>query len=120
MKNKVQLIGYLGQDPELRSFENDVVRMKGSIATHDRVKTTEGTYDDRTTWHNVVLFNKVAIRASKILKKGDLVAFEGPLSYHTYTNAEEQPITRAEVIVRDFAYLGSTSAKSRSEEVAVA
>jgi single-strand DNA-binding protein len=120
MKNKVQLIGYLGQDPELRTFENDVVRMKCSVATHDRAKNADGTYEDRTTWHNVVLFNKVAVRASKILKKGDLVAFEGPLSYHTYTNAEEQPITRAEVIVRDFAYLGSTSAKSRSEEVALA
>jgi single-strand DNA-binding protein len=120
MKNKVQLIGYLGQDPELRSFENDVVRLKCSVATHDRVKNSEGVYEDRATWHNVVLFNKVAMRASKILKKGDLVAFEGPLSYHTYTNAEEQSITRAEVIVRDFAYLGSTAAKSRSAEIPVA
>lgn len=120
MKNKVQLIGYLGQDPELRTFENEVTRMKCSVATHDRVKTTEGSYEDRTTWHQVVLFNKLALRASKILKKGDLVAFEGPLSYHTFTNSDEQPVTRAEVVARDFAYLGSASTKSRSEALAQA
>jgi single-strand DNA-binding protein len=117
MKNKVQLIGYLGQDPELRNFENDVVRIKCSVATHDRVKNADGVYEDRTTWHHVVLFNKLAQRAVKILKKGDLVAFEGPLSYHTFTNAEDLPVTRAEVIVRDFAYLGSASAKPRSEAI---
>lgn len=120
MKNKVQLIGYLGQDPEIRTFENEVTRMKCSVATHDRVKNAEGIYEDRTTWHHVVLFNKLALRAGKILKKGDLVAFEGPLTYHAYTNSEDQPVTRAEVIVRDFAYLGSTSAKSRSEVLAEA
>lgn len=120
MKNKVQLIGYLGQDPEIRTFENEVTRMKCSVATHDRVKNTEGIYEDRTTWHHVVLFNKLALRAGKILKKGDLVAFEGPLTYHAYTNSEDHPVTRAEVIVRDFAYLGSTSAKSRSEVLAQA
>lgn len=120
MKNKVQLIGYLGQDPEIRTFENEVTRMKCSVATHDRVKNAEGIYEDRTTWHHVVLFNKLALRAGKILKKGDLVAFEGPLTYHAYTNSEDQPVTRAEVIVRDFAYLGSTSAKSRSEVLAQA
>ncbi|MFZ9207256.1 MAG: single-stranded DNA-binding protein, partial [Schleiferiaceae bacterium] len=47
MKNKIQLIGYLGQDPELKNFENDVVRLRCSIATHDRVKNSEGTYEDR-------------------------------------------------------------------------
>ena len=42
MKNKVQLIGYVGQDPEFRSFENEVSRLKCSIATHDRVKMQKG------------------------------------------------------------------------------
>ncbi|MEY3942029.1 MAG: single-stranded DNA-binding protein [Schleiferiaceae bacterium] len=118
MKNKVQLIGYLGQDPELRNLENDMALLKCSIATHDRVKNSAGEYEDRTIWHSVVMFNKLANRAAKKLKCGDLVAVEGPLSYRSYTNAEEQQVTRTEVIARDFAYLGSPSAKARSAEPA--
>ena len=113
MKNKVQLIGYVGQDPEFRNFENEVSRLKCSIATHDRVKNAEGTYEDRTTWHNVVMFNKLASRASKILKRGDLCAIEGSLSYYSCTNTEQQSVNRTDVVARDFTYLGNASAKER-------
>ncbi|MEY4172732.1 MAG: single-stranded DNA-binding protein [Bacteroidota bacterium] len=120
MKNKIQLIGYLGQDPELKNFENDVVRLRCSIATHDRVKNPEGAYEDRTTWHQFVMFNKLAVRAGKIMKKGDLCAIEGSLSYSTYTNSEQQTVTRSEIVARDFAYLGSPVAKERNAAEALA
>jgi len=120
MKNKIQLIGYLGQDPEIKNFENEVVRLRCSIATHDRVKNAAGTYEDRTTWHQLVMFNKLAVRAGKLLKKGDLCAVEGSLSYTTYTNSEQQSVTKTEVIARDFTYLGCPTAKDRSPSEALA
>lgn len=113
MKNKIQLIGYLGADPEIKNFENDVVRLRCSIATHDRVKNAEGTYEDRTIWHQFVMFNKLAVRASKIMKKGDLCVIEGSIAYSSYTNSEQQTVNRTEVVARDFTYLGSPAAKDR-------
>lgn len=120
MKNKVQLIGYLGQDPEFRTFESGACRLSFALATHDRAKSAEGTWEDRTMWHQVIMFNKVAERAQNILKQGSLCAVEGSLSYSSYTNAQEQQVTKTEVIARDFAYLGSSSAKSRNSAAEVA
>jgi single-stranded DNA-binding protein len=77
------------------------------------VKNAEGTYEDRTLWHQFVMFNKLAVRASKIMKKGDLCVIEGSIAYSSYTNSEQQTVNRTEVVARDFTYLGSPAAKER-------
>ena len=59
------------------------------------------------------MFNKLASRANKILKRGDLCAIEGSLSYYSYTNTEQQSVNRTDVVARDFTYLGNVSAKER-------
>jgi single-strand DNA-binding protein len=74
--NKVILVGNLGKDPELMTFDNNVKKASFSIATTESFKDREGNWQDRTEWHNIVLWGYLA---EKKLFKGDQVYVEGKL-----------------------------------------
>ncbi|NCA85189.1 MAG: single-stranded DNA-binding protein [Clostridia bacterium] len=79
--NKVILIGNLGRDPEIMTFENGVKRANVTVATTESYKDKEGNWVEQTEWHNVVLWRWMA---EKNLVKGDMVYIEGKLKTRTY------------------------------------
>ncbi len=88
MKNRVQLIGNLGQDPEIKNLENGNKMAKMSIATNETYKNAKGEYVTETQWHNIVAWGKVAEVAEKYLKKGSEVVVEGKLVHRNYNDKD--------------------------------
>lgn len=85
LKNKVQLIGYLGGDPEIKTFGESGRLAKFSLATNESFKNNKGEKVQETQWHNLVAWNSTANFAEKYLKKGTEVAVEGKLVNRNYT-----------------------------------
>lgn len=105
LKNRVQLIGNLGQDPETKTLENGKKVAKFTIATNDSFKNGEGQKIDETTWHNVVAWNGLADIAGKYLKKGSQVAIEGRISYHNYEDKKGVTKHYTEIVANDLLML---------------
>ncbi len=79
LKNRVQLIGFLGSDPELKSLESGNTLAKFSSATNETYLNAQGEKVTNTTWHSLVVWNKLAELCGKVLKKGSEVVVEGSL-----------------------------------------
>lgn len=84
LRNRVALIGNLGQDPEIKTTETGKKFTHFTLATNDSFRNTEGQIVKETTWHNIVAWNGLAETAEKFLKKGKEVAVEGRIVYRTY------------------------------------
>ncbi len=88
--NKVILVGHLGKDPEVRTFENSFDPNKPnkvakfSLATTETTRNKDGQKTDVTEWHNIVLWRGLAEVAEKYLRKGQLVYIEGKIKTRTY------------------------------------
>ena len=105
LRNSVQLIGRLGQDPELRTFESGKTKATFSLATSDKYKNQKGEKVEETQWHNLVVWGRLAEIAGQYLKKGSEVAIEGKLVHRAYdANGEKKYFT--EVSVNDLVMLG--------------
>jgi single-strand DNA-binding protein len=104
LRNSVQLIGNLGHDPEVKSF-NGKQKASFSIATTETYRNQKGEKVQDTQWHNIVVWGKLAEIASKYLKKGSEVAIEGKLVHRSYetTAGEKRYIT--EINVNDLVML---------------
>jgi len=107
MRNKVQLIGNLGNDPEARVLNGSQKMVKMSLATNENYKNADGEKVQTTQWHKLVLWGKTADVAEKYLKKGSEVAVEGKINYRNYTdnNGEKHYIT--EIVVNELLMLDS-------------
>ena len=102
--NKVILVGHLGKDPEVRSFENTLDPNKPnkvakfSLATTESYKNKDGVKTDATEWHNIVVRRGLADVAEKYLRKGQLVYLEGRIKTRTYDkDGQTRYITEIEV-----------------------
>lgn len=82
--NKVILIGNLGRDPEVMTFDNGVKKASFSLATTESYKNREGNRVEQTEWHNIVLWRGLAEVAEKYLQKGSQVYVEGKLKTRSY------------------------------------
>ncbi|MDR1112634.1 MAG: single-stranded DNA-binding protein [Bacteroidales bacterium] len=115
--NKVILIGRLGKDPEIRSFENGVKKAFFTLATSEIRKDKEGNRTEQTEWHNIVCWRNLAEIAEKYLSKGKLIYLEGKLRTRSWEeNGSKRYIT--EVEVSTFTMLGS-KADENTKSVAV-
>ena len=83
--NKVILVGNLGKDPEIMTFENGVKKASFSLATNESYKNKEGNWVDQNEWHNIVAWRWLA---EKNLIKGDQVYIEGKLKTRTWDDKE--------------------------------
>lgn len=112
MRNKVQLIGNLGDVPELRTYNESgrVARVK--LATNDRYKNAKGEYVKETTWHTLVLWGKMAENAGKLFRKGTELVVEGKIVNGVYENREGQKRNFSEVHVENFILIGHPSEKN--------
>ncbi len=106
--NRVQLLGNLGKDPDLRSTPSGMSVCSFSVATTDSYKDKDGAWKDITDWHNVVVWNKLAEIASNSLRKGSKVLVEGRLKTRSY---EKDGVTRyiTEVVADNIIFLESRS-----------
>lgn len=88
LRNKVQLIGNLGNDPEIITLDSGKKLAKFSLATNDSYKNGKGDVIKETQWHNVVAWGKTADIVEKYLAKGKEVAVEGKLTSRSYEDKE--------------------------------
>lgn len=105
LKNRVQLIGHLGQDPELKTIESGKKMARFTLATDDGYKNSEGQKVSETTWHNIVAWNGLAELSEKYLKKGRKVAVEGRIVYRTYEDKKGVTKYITEIILNDLMFL---------------
>jgi len=88
LRNKVVLIGNLGQDPEIVALENGSKLAKFSVATNESYKNGKGEKVTDTQWHQVVAWGKTAEIVENYLHKGSEVAVQGKLMHRTYETKE--------------------------------
>ena len=105
--NRVQLIGNLGKDPEIKYTPQGTPVAKLAIATNERFKDKSGEWQDRTEWHNVVLWQRQAEIAGEYLKKGSKVYIEGRLQTRSWEDKQSgQKKYMTEVVASDLILLG--------------
>lgn len=107
LRNKVQLIGNLGNDPEIINLESGKTLAKFSIATNESYKNASGEKVTDTQWHNVVAWGKTAEIIEKYVTKGKEVAIEGKLTTSSYETKEGEKRYVTEVVANEVLMLGS-------------
>ncbi len=105
--NKVILVGNLGKDPEVKFTPQGTPVAKITLATNERFKDKGGQWQDRTEWHNVVLWQRLAEIAGEYLKKGGKVYIEGRLQTRSWDDKQSgQKKYMTEVVASDLVLLG--------------
>jgi len=107
LRNKVQLIGNLGNNPEIITLDSGKKLAKFSIATNESYKNSEGEKITDTQWHNVIAWNKTAEIIEKYLEKGNEVAIEGKLTSRSYEDKEGVKKYITEIVCNELLMLGS-------------
>src|SRR5690554_3784619 len=106
LRNKVQLIGRLGQDPEIINFANGDKLAKFSLATDDSYKDKEGKKVERTDWHNIVVKGGLVKVVENYVNKGQEIALEGKLTTRTWEDKEGNKRYTTEVVCSELLMLG--------------
>jgi single-strand DNA-binding protein len=118
LKNRVMLIGNLGQDPEIKTTETGKKVTHFTLATDDGYKNAEGQKVSETTWHNIVAWNGLADVAGRFLKKGREVAVEGRIVYRSYEDKNGVTKYITEIVLNDLLLLrnGGPSGKGAKKD----
>ncbi len=111
LRNKVQLIGNLGQNPEIRTFDNGKALARFSLATTDSYNDSTGKKITETQWHNLVAWGNLAKIAEKYLIKGSEIAVEGKLTHRSYDDKDGKKCYYTEVVVSDLVMLRSKNSE---------
>jgi len=106
IRNKVQLIGNLGKDPEIMTLESGKKLAKFSLATNDHYKDASGQRIENVQWHNLIAWNKTAEIIEKYVTKGKEVAIEGKLTSRSYEDNEGQKRYITEIVVNELVLFG--------------
>ncbi|MCE5346616.1 MAG: single-stranded DNA-binding protein [Bacteroidales bacterium] len=113
LKNRVTLIGNLGQDPETKTIETGKKVTHFTLATDDGYKNADGQKVNETTWHNIVAWNGLADIAGKFLKKGQQVAVEGRIVYRSYEDKKGATKYITEIVLNDLVLLRSGKSQGK-------
>ncbi|WP_203256244.1 single-stranded DNA-binding protein [Hyunsoonleella ulvae] len=105
LRNKVQLIGRLGQDPEIVNFSNGNKIAKFSLATDDSYKDKSGNKVERAYWHNIVVRGGLVNVVENYISKGKEVAIEGKLTNRTYEDKDGNQRYITEVVCNELLML---------------
>lgn len=104
-KNKLQLIGYIGKDPDIRQTSNGYSMARISLAVSDSYRNSSGEKIDETNWHSIVLWGHQAEIAEKYLRKGMEIGVEGKLVSRSYENKHGKRVYATEVRVSEIIFL---------------
>jgi single-strand DNA-binding protein len=107
LRNRVQLIGNLGHDPETKTLESGKKVANFTLATSETFRNAEGQKVNETTWHNLVAWNGIADVAGRFLKKGHQVAVEGRLVYRSYEDKKGNTRNVTEIVLNELLMLRS-------------
>jgi len=107
LRNKVNLIGNLGKDVEIKETKNGKKLARFSIATNDAY-SKDGERQQETQWHNIIAWGKTADMMALLLKKGNQVAIEGRLSYGSYQDKDGNTRYTTDIVANTFQKLTST------------
>ena len=108
IKNRVQLMGNLGKDPEVREFDGGKRMARFSLATNERFTFGDGQAKEDTQWHGVVAWGRVAEQVSQQLRKGARITMEGRLVHRSYETKEGQKRYITEVVMNSFQVVENT------------
>ena len=106
LRNKVQLIGNLGNDPEILNLDSGKKLAKFSLATNENYTNAQGERITNTDWHNLVAWGKTADVIEQYTSKGKEIAVEGKLTSRSYETKEGEKRYITEVVVSDLVLLG--------------
>ena len=102
LKNSVQLIGNMGKDVVLTTFENGNKKAALVLATNDYYTNNKGEKVKQTEWHNLIAWGKTAELMAESLNKGSEVAIQGKLTNRSYTDKEGNTRYVTEIVVNEF------------------
>jgi len=106
MRNRVQLIGHVGQEPEVKTFDGGKKVANITIATNDYYTNDKGEKVENTEWHKVVAWGKTAEIIEKYVTKGKEIAIDGKLTHRSYDDKDGTKRYITEVVVNDILLLG--------------
>jgi single-strand DNA-binding protein len=115
--NKVILIGRLGKDPETRYMPNGEAVTNATLATSENWKDKSGVKQEKTEWHNLTFYRKLAEIAGEYLKKGSMIYVEGKLQTRKWQDKEGKDRYTTDIIVNDMTMLGGKSSGGSFEVV---
>lgn len=105
LRNSVQLIGRLGKDPVVKTFNNNTTKVSFSLATTESYINADKERVYVTQWHNIVVWGATAKYAEKALAKGAEIALEGKLQTRSYTDKEDNTRYITEIIANEIILL---------------
>ncbi len=105
--NKVILIGNLGKDPELRRTTNGTSIASFPLATTERYNNKNGERQDRTEWHNIVAWGKLAELVNQYLKKGRSAYIEGRITTRSWDDKDGNKRYKTEIVANQIQFLGA-------------
>jgi single-strand DNA-binding protein len=112
--NKIILVGNLGKDPEVKKSSNGESVAYVTIATTERYKDKSGVKQEKTEWHNLVFFRRLAEIAGQYLRKGSHLYIEGKIQTRKWQTKEGQDRYTTEIIVSEMEMLGSKGGVSNT------
>ncbi len=111
LRNSVNLIGHLGNNPEMKTFGENRRMARFSIATNDYYNDSEGKRVTETQWHNIVAWGKTAEIAENLLSKGKEAAIQGKLVNRSYDDKEGNKHYITEVVANEILVFGNNKDK---------
>jgi single-strand DNA-binding protein len=115
--NKVILVGRLGKDPETRYMTNGEAVTNVSLATSENYKDKSGEKQERTEWHNLVFYRRLAEIAGEYLKKGSMIYAEGRIQTRKWQDKEGKDRYTTEIVVNEMTMLGGKAGSGSFEVV---
>ena len=100
--NKVELDGFIGVNPEVKTLKNGNTVANFTLSTEENYKNKEGEWVKNTTWHRISLWNDVAKQAAEILKKGMRISLTGRIVNKQYTDKDGNKRTMSEILANTF------------------
>jgi single-strand DNA-binding protein len=107
LRNKVQLIGHVGNDPEIKTFDGGKKLAKLNVATNESYKNDKGEKVEETQWHNLIAWGKTADIIEKYVVKGKEIAIEGKLTHRSYEDKNGEKRYVSEVVIDELLMLGN-------------
>ncbi|MGE0289096.1 MAG: single-stranded DNA-binding protein [Bradyrhizobium sp.] len=119
MVNKAIIVGNLGKDPEVKFLNSGQAVCKFSVATTERWNDTNGEKQERTEWHNIVVWGKQAEACGQYLNKGRQVYVEGRITNRSYDDKDGNKRYITEIIARDVRFLGGAKGEREDQPALV-
>lgn len=117
--NKVILIGNIGQDPEVRYTTGGIAKATFSLATSESWKDQQGNQQERTEWHNIVAWRKLAEICGEYLKKGSRIYVEGRIQYRTYDDKDGVKRKITEIVLDQMMMLDSRGGGQQKNDLPI-